>query len=771
VLKTRGKIMLVKGLCIFCVSLVLGLLLLDHYYPIPRQRSFSTVVLADQGEVLRAFSNARQQWRYPIDNSQVAENYLTLLLGYEDRWFYQHFGVNPLAIVRASWQNFSSNKIVSGGSTLTMQVARLLAPHSRSLGGKVHQVLRALQLEWHYSKAEILNLYLNLAPFGGTIIGVQAASMSYFDKPLDQISDAEAALLAVLPQAPSRWRPDRHPEAAKQARDKVLKRMLALNIWSKKRVADAIQEPIFSLSQKSPLLAPLLARRLKKACQKCEKIQTLINIEMQRLLAALVDDYSSQLATGLSTAVMVMENSSGAVRSYIGSAKFLDTQRFGHVDMIQAVRSPGSTLKPFLYGLAMDQGLLHSQSLLQDAPRYNKAYRPLNFSGGFNGPVSVTQALQRSLNIPAVQVLESLEPEFFAARLQFAGLKLIGAGAKKPNISMVLGGVGTKLEYLVAAYSALARSGITIKPRLTKKQKKVERYLLSPGAAWITWKMLAINPQKIGRRQRVENNWPLAWKTGTSYGYREAWAMGVTKKWTIGVWVGRPDSSSSPGISGRHTAAPLLFKVFKSIANRQLLKKPDSVQLATICWPLGSSEEHLDNRKNNCHERREAWILNDTYPATLSEHALLKTFWYNAQGERVEPSCDGGELLKENKAVWPVSLEPWIPHKWRRSAQLTAISLGCSGIMAEQQAISITSIPEQSIYHFNPRGADHALSLNLLASSAGGSGIKSWYLNGKYLGARRARRGLNFTLKKRGKYQLSVVDEHGNLDIVTFYTQ
>jgi penicillin-binding protein 1C len=281
-----------------------------------------------------------------------------------------------------------------------------MSAHPRSFSGKLQQALRALQLEWHFSKAEILNLYLNLAPFGGTLIGVQAASISYFDKPLNQLTDAEAALLAVLPQAPSRWRPDRHPEAATFARNKVLKRMAQLKIWPQARVQDALQEPLFSLQPSTPLYAPLLARRLKKQCLDCEKIESLIVIEMQQQLEELVADYVSQLAPGLSIAMMVMENANGAVRSYIGSADFRDNSRFAHVDMVQAVRSPGSTLKPFLYALAIDRGLIHSQSLLQDTPRYKKAYRPLNFSGGFNGPVSVTQALQRSLNIPAVQVLE-----------------------------------------------------------------------------------------------------------------------------------------------------------------------------------------------------------------------------------------------------------------------------------------------------------------------------------------------------------------------------
>ncbi len=735
---------------------------MDYFYPMPKKTSFSTVVLAENGEVLRAFSNADQQWRYPIENEEVPKRYLELLLGYEDRWFYWHFGINPFAILRATWQNLSAGEVVSGGSTLTMQVARLLSPHSRTLNGKLQQMLRAIQLEWYLSKAEILNLYLNLAPFGGTLIGVQAASISYFDKSLDYLSDAEAALLAVLPQAPSRWRPDRHPQRALNARNKVLKRMLKLEIWSKERVQDALAEPIFSLQQQAPMLAPLLARRLKSACSNCEKITTLIDIEMQRQLESLVADYVAQLAEGLSVAILVMENKSGAVRSYIGSANIFDNSRSGHVDMVQAVRSPGSTLKPFLYGLAIDQGLIHSQSLLQDTPRYKKAYRPKNFSGGFNGPVSVTQALQRSLNIPAVQVLEQLQPAYFAAKLRSAGLKLHGAGALKPNVSMILGGIGTQLEDLVGVYSALARSGKSIKPRLREEQPKVERYLLSEGAAWITWKMLAIDPLQKSYNRALDNDWQLAWKTGTSYGYREAWAMGVNSKWSIGVWVGRPDGSASPGLSGRKTAAPLLFKVSRALGEEKGLERPKNVTNKQICWPLGSVFSLGINSKNNCHRQLPAWILDNTVPNTLAEQGLVKKVWFNARNERVTPRCAKGELRETNLALWPIALEPWLPKQQRRSAILENMSASCESLIQKEIEIKITSVADNSLYQFDPKGLD----LQLLAQ--GGEGNRDWYLNGKFLATSSVNQVYDLHVKRRGKFQLSVVDESGNSDVINF---
>lgn len=754
-----------KLLLLLICGVLAGLWVLDRCYPMPEQPSFSSVVLAQNGEVLRAFSNKKQQWRYPIANDQVPQHYLDVLLGYEDRWFYWHFGVNPFAVMRAGWQNLVAGKVVSGGSTLTMQVARLLSPHPRTLVGKVQQVLRAIQLEWHLSKDEILNLYLNLAPFGGTVIGVQAASISYFDKPLKTLSDAEAALLAVLPQAPSRLRPDRHPQRAQRARDKVLKRMQQLTLWPVQRVQDALAEPIFALKQQSPMLAPLLARRLKKQCPDCEKITTLIDIDMQRQLEELIADYTEQLPEKLSVGVMVMENDSGAVRSYIGSANFLDDKRSGHVDLVQAVRSPGSTLKPFLYGLAIDQGLIHSQSLLQDTPRFNKAYRPKNFSGGFNGPVSVTQALQRSLNIPAVQVLEQLEPEFFAAKLQSAGLKLQGEGAVKPNIAMILGGVGTRLEHLVGTYSALARSGLSIKPRLKEQTEKVERFLLSEGAAWITWKMLTFDPLHKVYGSNLDNRWQLAWKTGTSYGYREAWAMGVSRQWSIGVWVGRPDGSASPGLSGRKTAAPLLFKVARAIGADKGLEQPQNVKADVICWPLGGHISTPLNTSNNCHKQLTAWTLDSTAPKTLADQSLIKKVWRNKLNQRVTPRCDNGQLSSSEIALWPIALEPWLPKRQRRRGLLEDMPQECQALFpldTAQAAISITSVAHDSFYQFDPQGLD----LQLLAQ--GGKGRRSWYLNGKYLANRAADQLYDLHLKRRGRFQLSVVDESGNSDVIKF---
>ena len=422
-------------------SLVLTMTLLwlaDRIWPLPLPKDdLARVVLAEDGTPLWRFADANGVWRYPVQTREVSPYYLDALLTYEDRWFYRHPGVNPLALVRASWQNLTGARVVSGGSTLSMQVARLLDPHSRTFLGKLRQLWRTAQLEWHLSKDEILNLYLNRAPFGGTLQGVAAASWAYLGKSPAQLTYAEAALLAVLPQAPSRLRPDRHPQRAQQARDKVLRRLGEFQVWPQSAVDEALQEPLLLAPRLEPSLAPLLARRLNRP-DSPPLIRTTLDATLQRRLEDLLLGWRARLPEYTSAAILVVEEETMAVRAYLGSVDINDAKRFGHVDMISALRSPGSTLKPFLYGMALDDGLIHSESLLQDVPRRYGDYRPGNFSMGFTGAVPASTALSSSLNLPAVQLLEAYGPKRFAAQMRIGGMPLALPVLAEPNLALIL---------------------------------------------------------------------------------------------------------------------------------------------------------------------------------------------------------------------------------------------------------------------------------------------------------------------------------------------
>jgi penicillin-binding protein 1C len=358
----------------------------DRLYPLPtpgRAAPFALVVTARDGTPLRAFPDKRYIWRTPITLAEVSPRYVQALIGYEDRAFWWHPGVNPFALLRAAGQWLLYGRVVSGGSTITMQVARIIDPTPHTLPGKLHQILRALQLEAHLSKREILTLYLNYAPMGGVLEGVDAASRAYLGKPASNLSYAEASMLAVLPQAPSLLRPDRFAQRARTARDKVLRRMA--DYWPTSVIEDALTEPVYAQAIREPMLAPLLAQRLKREAKGRLRITSTIDTDLQASVESLLLDRVRTLPPHVSCAALVLDNATLEVRAYAGSADFSDLERASHVDMVRAQRSPGSTLKPFLYAFALDAGLIHSESLLSDVPQSFDGYQPGNFEQSFHG--------------------------------------------------------------------------------------------------------------------------------------------------------------------------------------------------------------------------------------------------------------------------------------------------------------------------------------------------------------------------------------------------
>ncbi|WP_426100321.1 peptidoglycan glycosyltransferase PbpC [Pseudomonas sp. PSPC3-3] len=760
-------------------SLLLVIALLwaaDRIWPLPLPKDdLARVVLAEDGTPLWRFADANGVWRYPVQTGEVSPYYLDALLTYEDRWFYQHPGVNPLALARATWQNLTGARVVSGGSTLSMQVARLLDPHSRTFHGKLRQLWRTAQLEWHLSKAEILNLYLNRAPFGGTLQGVAAASWAYLGKSPAQLTHAEAALLAVLPQAPSRLRPDRHPQRAQEARDKVLRRLGEFQVWPASAVAEALEEPLLLAPRLEPSLAPLLARRLNRS-DSPPLIRTTLDATLQRRLEDLLLGWRARLPEYTSAAILVVEEDSMAVRAYLGSVDINDAKRFGHVDMISALRSPGSTLKPFLYGMALDEGLIHSESLLQDVPRRYGDYRPGNFSLGFSGAVPASTALSSSLNLPAVQLLEAYGPKRFAAQMRIGGVPLALPALAEPNLALILGGAGSRLEDLVSGYSAFARDGRSATIRLQPDDTLKERPLLSPGSAWIVRRILSgqARPDRDPRAELVQRP-ALAWKTGTSYGFRDAWAIGVGPRYLIGVWIGRPDGTPVPGQFGLASAAPLMLQVHDVLTNRDSQRGisapvkpvPANVGVAAICWPLG---QPMSRNDPNCRRQRFAWTLDNTTPPTLQaldqplSVGLMESVWVNPKGLRVDAHCPGAVL--KNIALWPAPLEPWLPRAERRDARLPAADPDCPPpALAASSPLSIVGVREGDQLRL-PAASQQTLRLNL--SALGGSGRRWWFLNGAPLGDSANQESINASFEQLGRYQLSVLDEAGQTARIEF---
>jgi penicillin-binding protein 1C len=551
--------------------------------PLQQARQISQTVVDRNGKLLRAYAMADGRWRLPVDaRINVDPTYLKLLFAYEDKRFYSHGGVDPLALARAATQLVTRGHIVSGGSTITMQLARLMEPrHERSLSAKLHQMVRAVEIERQLTKDQILNLYLALAPYGGNLEGIRSASIAYFGKEPKRLSLAESALLVALPQSPENRRLDRHPEEARIARDRVLDRMIEDGTISNEDAASAKAVPVPRMRKSIPILAPHSADRAVSTFKDVPVISLTLDSNLQKNLEALAHDRAVSLGPNISVGIVAVDNESGDVLARVGSPDYFDEKRAGQVDMTRAVRSPGSTLKPFIYGLAFEDGFVHPESLIDDRPIRFGDYAPQDFDMTFQGTVPVRKALQLSLNVPAVALLDRVGASRLSSRLKQAGGNLVLPKEEVPGLAMGLGGVGVTLQDLVQLYAGIARLGTTRPLREFIEASDASREplrLMDQVAAWQVGNVLMGTPPPENAPQHR-----IAFKTGTSYGYRDAWSVGFDGRMTIGVWVGRPDGAPVPGLVGRTAAAPILFDSFSRTGKlpEPLPRPPKGVLIAS----------------------------------------------------------------------------------------------------------------------------------------------------------------------------------------------
>ncbi len=785
-------------------------------FPLPKERLHpppSRIVLDRNGEWLRAFLADDGMWRMSENHNTVSPLLHQAMLTAEDKWFYYHFGINPVSIVTALYDNIKAGEVVRGGSTITMQLARLMEPKARNVPNKLIEMFRATQLELAYSKSEILNFYFNMLPYGGNIVGTAAASRLYFNKPQHAISLGEAALLAVIPNSPERSRPDKFPENARKARAKILDRLLAHKQISEQQWQEALQEPIPTKRHPLPFNAPHLSRLLVKgnrsdiATATDGRIYTTIDAKVQETAAHILREYLSAATAGIAShhaqphsastgAIVVMDTQSRHVLAMVGSHDFFDQDASGQVNGALAPRSPGSTLKPFVYALAMEQGWITPETLIFDVPVNYAGYEPVNYDSIYNGYVTAHQALARSLNVPAVNLNARLKDITLPAFLKQAGITTL-VPTQKYGLSMVLGGCEVNLLELTTLYAGLANMGEFAPYQIVVSGQQSEN-LLAEGFRWkpktadssqrlfreetsfiitemLTTSQLPTNTVKNpGAFESTMNLPKIAWKTGTSYGHRDAWCIGYSPKLTIGVWLGNFDGKGSPMLSGTDSATPVLFAIFSALTGQDTHRwftKPEQLKTREVCALTGAvPSPHCPAHKSDvyipglssvavCAIHKRIYVDSDTGYSLCSHCRNLSTGEFKEDTQHYTTPAAYNSVETQIFEEWPAEAATWLGKNGFAVPVLPAHNPLCTGTIAGTAPI-ILSPTEDTVYYIRDGVPLTQQKIQLSASTSNRTQQLFWFLDGELIFKGNAEEHYWLTPVK-GEHVITCVDAEG----------
>lgn len=741
------------------LSLIGGFFILNALFPLRVQIAYSPVITASDGSVINAFLSPDDKWRMQLQTHEINPGLKKAILLKEDRYFYYHPGVNPVALGRALINNLIQNKTTSGASTITMQVARLLYPKERTVLNKIGELFRAGQLEWQFSKAEILTLYLNLVPFGGNIEGVKAASVLYFQQSPQELSLAQAVALTVIPNKPSSLRIGSKNERIMAFRNKWLRYFAAQEAFPAKEIQDAINEPFVAVRSEAPQVAPHFAYRLHQQFPQQAIIPTYLNRVIQEKVTQLAYNYLSRLrAKNIRNAsVLVINNQTKAVEAYLGSADFTDQEHGGQVDGIRANRSPGSTLKPYVYALAFDKGLITPRSMISDVPVDYAGYRPENYFGNYNGNITIEYALATSLNIPAVKILDQLSVPVFVDKLKQAQFSRIKKTGDQLGLSVILGGCDVKLEELTALYAAFANQGQYTSLRWQKQDSSFfKKQLVSPAAAYLVNQILTQlqrpdlphNFQNSGHLPRI------AWKTGTSYGRKDAWSIGYNKKYTVGVWVGNFSGEGVPELNGTDSATPLLFDIFNTIdynAANDWFTAPASLARRSVCTVSGQPANTF------CSDRVLDAYLPGISPVKKCEHLKEVTVALDEKYAYCTTCLPASGYVRKWYPNYAPEILTFYEAEHIPYPRIPAHNPQCSRIFSEFAPVITAPAPDME--YLLERAEKQKLMLHCNTHNE----VKQvyWYINDKLFRAASVNQSLFFTPEKAGKYKISCLDDQG----------
>jgi penicillin-binding protein 1C len=740
---------------VVCLSTIFFFILIDLLFPFKPALNFSKTIYDRKGRVLQSFLNTNEKWRLKLELKEVNPLLEKAFLEKEDRWFYYHPGFNLASIIRAAFQNIVKLKRTSGASTITMQVVRLIRPQERSYGHKIQEIFNAMQLEWHFSKKEILTMYFNLVPYGSNIEGVKAASIIYFQKNPDRLSLAEVAALTVIPNRPSSLRLGKNNANIVVERNKILKKFKQNAIFDNQLINSALEEPLAANRQAIPRLAPHFCQKINKE-NISDNIETSLDANKQQIVEDITRKYSQRLAALNihNAAVLVVHNRTKQVLAYVGSQNFDDANHAGQVDGIRAIRSPGSTLKPLLYGLAFDRGIATPKNTILDVPINFDGYQPENFDQEFHGKVTFGYALANSLNIPAVKILDEIGSSTMIESLKKCQFNTISKKSKELGLSLILGGCGVNLAELTALYSAFGTEGVFSPLSYSKTNGELlKNRILSPESNYLVTSILAqITRPDLPNNFNYTYRLPkIAWKTGTSYGKKDAWSIGYNSEYTVGIWIGNFDGSGVPEISGANIATPLLFEVFNTIAYNQpdnWFKEPSKLKGRVICLETG------DLPNGFCTNFGTEMFIPGVSHNRKCNH-LTQIFCNKKLKISYCTSCQPSE---GTDTTWLPNIAPellaYYQSKKINYQKAFIHNPNCTRIF-EEKNLKITFPVDKSTYFINQ--SEHQ-KLSLTCQASGESQKVYWYANDKYLGQRKPSETLLYT-PETGKTKIFCLDD------------